>query len=105
MSRAIAIAFCVLFLSPMAALADGKALYKSLGCAACHGKEGKKKSGMIPRIAGAPTAQLIANLTTYTNGGKVGKMSKMMTNNAKVKSLKGKTADIKAISDYLASVK
>ena len=90
-------------MTPMVALADGKALYKSKGCAVCHGADGTKKSGMIPKVAGLDAAATAQKLADYQAKKIKSRTAGMMSNNPKVKSLKPE--EMKAIADYLATVK
>ena len=80
--------------------ADGQAIFKSKGCAACHAKGGTIKMGPTPKVAGLSKERIVQSLNTYQAGGKVGPGSRMMSSNKGVKSL---TADeINVIADFLA---
>lgn len=83
----------------------GKSLYLSKGCVACHGPEGKGVAGIkntpFPRLAGQNPTYLINQLKAFKSGARKGAMSAMMAPFAMTLS----AAEIKIISDYLATVK
>ncbi|MDX2471047.1 MAG: c-type cytochrome [SAR324 cluster bacterium] len=103
MRKFFTLSLCLFFMTPMVAFADGKALFKSKGCAVCHGADGKKKSGMIPKVAGLDAAATAQKLADYQAKKVQSKTAGMMSNNPKVKSLT--PDDIKAIAGYLANIK
>jgi cytochrome c553 len=99
---ALAAAFGAVSLAPALA-ADGKALYADKGCAACHGEDAKTplQEG-FPKLAGQ-SAEYIANQIkdiktgARANGQTVDTMKPVVEDLAE--------ADVKAIAEYLASLK
>jgi cytochrome c553 len=77
--------------------ADGKALYTSLGCAACHGAAGVSAVPTYPNLAGQQAAYTVKQLKDFQSGArKDATMTAMSALSA------GKE---QAIADYLASLK
>ena len=99
---ALAAAFgAVSFGSALAA--DGKALYADKGCAACHGEDAKTplQEG-FPKLAGQSAEYMVNQMKDIKAGAR--------TNGQSVDSMKPMVdelpeADMKAISEYLASLK
>ena len=80
--------------------ADGKAIFDAQ-CKSCHGADGKMKAlGKSAPVAGSKTVE--ADLKGYKAGttNKAGMGSVMKGNAAKLSD-----ADIKAVSDYIATLK
>ncbi len=99
---ALAAAFGAVSLAPALA-ADGKALYADKGCAACHGEDAKTplQEG-FPKLAGQSAEYMINQIKDIKSGAR--------TNGQSVDSMKPivedlADADVKAIADYLASLK
>ena len=78
---------------------DGKTLFKTKGCAGCHGPQGQKKIGRV-NLKGITAETFAEKMTGYQNKTIKGGMSGMMSNNPGVK---GSTADdIKVMGEFLA---
>jgi len=87
------------FISAMSfnAMADGKGLYASLGCAACHGAAGISANPTWPNLAGQKATYTVKQLKDFQSGAR-----KDATMNAMAALTAGKE---QAIADYLASLK
>ena len=82
-----------------AAVASGKDLYGSKGCAGCHGPTGMGTVG--PRLAGIQAPYLLEQFKLIRDGKRTsGKSGMMAPSVAKVSD-----EDAKAITDYLAGLK
>ncbi|ARJ67502.1 cytochrome C4 precursor [Magnetospirillum sp. ME-1] len=99
---ALAAAFGAVTLAPALA-ADGKALYADKGCAACHGEDAKTplQEG-FPKLAGQSAEYMLNQMKDIkagarTNGQSVDSMKPIVEDMAE--------ADMKAVADYLASLK
>ena len=77
-------------------IADGKGLYSSLGCTACHGNAGISSSPIYPNLAGQKSVYLVKQLKDFQSGAR-----KDPTMTAFSNMVAGKE---KEISDYLASL-
>ena len=84
---------------------NGKSLFLSKGCIACHGPEGKGvaniKNTPYPRLAGQNPTYLINQLKAMKSGARKGAMVVMMQPFAMMLS----ASEMKKISNYLAKVK
>ena len=84
---------------------EGKSLFLSKGCIACHGPEGKGvaniKNTPYPRLAGQNPTYLLNQLKALKSGARKGAMAVMMQPFAMTMS----AAEMKKISDYLGAVK
>lgn len=78
-------------------LADGKALYSSLGCGACHGANGISATPNWPNLAGQKAAYTVKQLKDFQSGAR-----KDPTMSAMAALTAGKEQEI---ADYLASIK
>ena len=66
------------------------------GCAACHGQSGQGM-GILPKLAGQSSEDIINKLTIYKNRGEVGNMSSTMWAQAGQLS----EAEIKTLGDFI----
>ena len=84
---------------------EGKSLFLSKGCIACHGPEGKGVANIentpYPRLAGQNPTYLLNQLKALKSGARKGAMAVMMQPFAMTMS----AAEMKKISDYLGAVK
>lgn len=87
----------VMSIASLNAMADGKALYSSLGCAACHGAAGISASPIWPNLAGQKATYTVKQLKDFQSG-----VRKDPTMTAMAALTAGKE---QAIADYLASLK
>ncbi len=98
-------AMTVLMSQENAKAQSGKSLYLNKGCIACHGPEGKGVANIEttpnPRLAGQNPTYLLNQLMALKSGARKGAMSPMMQPFAMMLS----AAEMKKISDYLATVK
>ncbi len=94
-------ALSLLLVAPAAVMAAGADDYNTKGCGACHGADGTKAQGAIPKLAGKPAAALAEKLKGYRDGTVKTPMAGLMSNNAKVKSLTD--AEIDGIAQWLGS--
>ncbi len=79
----------------------GKAKYKTLGCVACHGVDGKKTNvASYPIIAGMKRDYLVRQMTDMRDGVRVNGQSKLMLGIIK----KADDAAIMAIATYLSQI-
>jgi cytochrome c553 len=97
MKKVVLIASLVTTLSATNVAADGKALYASLGCAACHGNAGISAVPTYPNLAGQQAAYIVKQLKDFQSGAR-----KDPTMTAMAALTAGKE---QAIADYLASLK
>lgn len=67
--------------------ADGKKLYMTMTCIACHGKDGAKSIQDYPNIAGQDAEYAAAQIKDVIDGKRVGAMDK--TNNPRTAGMKG----------------
>lgn len=88
------VAMTILTTSSFLAQANGKALYNDLGCAACHGNQGKSVIPLYPNLNGQKAAYTIKQLKDFQSG-----VRKDPSMNAMAALAKGKE---KEIADYLA---
>lgn len=98
-------AMTVLMSQENAKAQDGKSLYLAKGCIACHGPAGKGvasiKNTPYPRLSGQNSTYILNQLKALKDGSRKGAMSVMMQPFAMMLS----AAEMKKISDYLATVK
>lgn len=84
------------------AQAQGKDLFNAKGCAACHGPDGKKPIlPVYPKLAGQNAPYLEAQLKDFKSQKRKSGQSALMWGMAAQLS----DSDMKAISEYLQSVK
>ncbi|CAA7614875.1 Cytochrome C4 [Candidatus Terasakiella magnetica] len=77
--KRFALVLSVLMLAPaVQAAEDGKALYASKGCPACHGAEGRKPLPLQPNLAGQNSAYLLRQMTEIANGTRSAPAAKPM---------------------------
>lgn len=84
-------------LSATSVMADGKALFSSLGCTACHGATGVSIAPTYPNLAGQKATYIVKQLKDFQSGAR-----KDPTMTAMAALTAGKE---QAIADYLASLK
>ena len=100
-----------IFLLPFCAVAGnkikGKAVYKKVNCAMCHGADamGKSKNGKLavtkgPQIAGLDSQYIIDQMKAIKSKKRKSKYTSMMV--AKIKKLTDK--DIKDVAAYVSSL-
>ena len=82
--------------SNLAWAADGAALYKSKGCAGCHGADGAGKPPKIPALKGTSLSE--AQITDLLSKGMA---DKKPPHNAS----KASADDAKALAEYIKSMK
>ena len=84
---------------------EGKSLFLSKGCIACHGPEGKGVANIentpYPRLAGQNPTYLLNQLKALKSGARKGAMSAIMQPPALTLS----AAEMKKLADYLSKVK
>ncbi len=81
---------------------DGKSLYTSKGCPACHGPDGGKPLAPgYPKTKGQDETYIINQLKAFKSGERKGAQSALMAPMAQTLS----DADAAAIAKYLASAK
>jgi len=79
----------------------GKAKFKTLGCVACHGVDGKKTNvASYPIIAGMKRDYLVRQMTDMRDGVRINGQSKLMLGIIK----KADDAAITAIATYLSQI-
>lgn len=90
----------LMFAGSMAlAASDGPTIYKS--CAACHGADGSKSAGGTHPLMGQSAADVVKKLEGYAAGTYGGAQKALMANIAK----KHSAEDMKAVADYIATLK
>jgi len=81
---------------------DGKALYTSKGCPACHGPDGGKPLGPgYPKTKGQDETYILNQLKAFKSGERKGGQSALMAPMAQTLS----DAEAAAIAKYLAGLK
>jgi cytochrome c len=96
---AVALAFAF---SGTAQAQDGKALYTSKGCPACHGPDGGKPLGPgYPKTKGQDETYIINQIKAFKSGERKGGQSALMAPMANMLS----DAEAGAIAKYLANLK
>lgn len=100
MKRLTSVLAAAMVISPLAAAADGRALYAERGCAACHGPSGDKPlTPTYPKIRGQNKEYLIRQITDIKTGDRDNGASLAMR--SLVATLD--EAEIVAIAEYLSS--
>ena len=99
----VSILFLSFFMVNTQAMAqDGKTLYTTKTCVACHGPDGKTPLlPMYPKLAGQNSQYLIDQMKAFKDKKRSNGQSALMWGMAAQLS----DADIKKIADYLAKVK
>lgn len=96
------LAVMLAFSLPSAAFGQGKALYLSKGCIACHGPDGKQPLQPIyPKLNGQNADYTVAQLQAFKTQKRKSGQSALMWGMAAPLS----DADMKAIAVYLQGVK
>lgn len=96
-SLPLAIAMAGLLAAPMSFAADAGGETTAVTCFGCHGYNGDSK-GTAPRLQGLPADYLEQSMTNFKNGSRPGTIMNRIA--------KGYSdAEIKAMSEYLASLK
>jgi cytochrome c553 len=93
---ALMLAAVFALLSNLAWAADGAALYKSKGCAGCHGADGSGKAPKIPALKGTSLSE--EQIATMLEKGNPDKKA---PHNAP----KASAEDAKALASYIKSMK
>lgn len=91
--KVLLVATTVMSISSMVQ-ADGSALYNNLGCAGCHGANGKSVISIYPSLAGQHAAYIVKQLKDFQSGAR-----KDPTMSAMAAMTAGHEQDI---ADYLA---
>ena len=98
----LAMTFFMLHPANEAQAQAGKTVYNTKGCVACHGVDGKAPIMPIyPKLAGQNSAYTLAQLKGFKTQQRKSGQSALMWGMAAQLS----DADMKAVADYLASVK
>jgi len=98
----IGIAAVLMLVSGQAMAADGKALFATKGCTACHGPDGKAPlMPLYPKLAGQNAPYLVDQLKAFKAQTRKNGQAALMWGQAAQLS----DAEMDAIAKYLASVK
>ena len=102
-ARFLLLTAALLVLSGANAMAqDGKALYASKGCTACHGPDGKAPiMPMYPKLAGQNSEYMFEQIKDFKANKRTNGQAALMVGMVAALS----EAEAKAISDYLSKVK
>ena len=98
MVRMILATFMIVSFGAATVLADGGALYKSKGCAKCHGEDGKTtRDKLTPKIAGQNKKYVAKALKAFQKGKRTNAEMKEMATGLSKK-------DMKALGKYVSGL-